>query len=416
MNESFTHDEQKIAREFILKIEDRSMRILGAMKQIVKPLLEDDERVPTLPMGVDATIGNLLSPKHPRETHKIIIAEAEKYKGFVVSEIDYIIKMFIIKVVSKVKEMYLSENKVYDAVRMEDDETQQGKLFFKAYKRLVTYMNGVKPVMALIHLICEDFDEIIIKNEQTSSMAGNARLSNDALEYAISTRRFFNMPVPTSIGVVPLHEVFRQYIMMLRSVVGDLQQKYFKSVIACEVYLKKGQDVLGELYVSDDDSIGSMRGGNSLDETSRESIGSISEIAGPFIVPGGDGFNEMEYIEVDPNDVHDFSVLGEGLDASLNNNLNDWSGDILNIANGDIFFQDEGEGQANFSILNEGETTSEDRSSVLGGDSFDILDDTVSTGLMAFMSPDNSLDNTVSTASTGLMAFMSPDNSLGSSR
>jgi hypothetical protein len=43
MNESFTHDEQKIAREFILKIEDRSMGIVGAMKQIVKPLLEDYE-------------------------------------------------------------------------------------------------------------------------------------------------------------------------------------------------------------------------------------------------------------------------------------------------------------------------------------------------------------------------------------
>jgi hypothetical protein len=382
MNESFTHDEQKIAREFILKIEDRSLRILGAMKQIVKPLLEDYERVPTLPMGINATIGNLLSPKHPQETHKIIIAEAEKYKGFVVSEIDYIIKMFIIKVVSKVKEMYLSENKVYDAVRMEDDETQQGKLFFKAYKRLVTYMNGVKPVMALIHLICEDFDEIIIKNEQTSSMSGNARLSNDALEYAISTRRFFNMPVPTSIGVVPLHEVFRQYIMMLRSVMGDLQQKYFKSVIACEVYLKKGQDVLGELYVSDDDSIGSMKGGNP-DQTSMESI---SEIAGPFIVPGGDGFNEMEDIEVDPNDVHNLSNISEGLDASLNDSMDDWSGDMLNVANGDIFFQGEGEVQQDFSTLDDGETTTES----ITLNSFDDLD-SIGTDTLAWMSLNNSV-------------------------
>ena len=384
MNESFTHDEQKIAREFILKIENRSKLILGAMKKIVKPLLEDEERIPTLPEGLDATIGNLLSPRHPRQTHEIIIAEAEKYKKFVVSEIDYIIKMFIINVVSKVREMYLSEDKVSDAVIMEEDETQQGKLFFKAYKRLVTYMNGVKPVMILIYLICEEFDEIIIKNEQTSSMAGNVRLSDDALEYAISTRRFFNMPVPTSIGVVPLHEVFRQYIMMLRSVLGDLQEKYFKSVIACEVYLKKGQDVLGDMYVSDDDSIGSMRGGNP-DNPDQTSMESISEIAGPFIVPGGDGFNEMEDIEVDPNDVHNLSNISEGLDASLNDSMDDWSGDMLNVANGDIFFQGEGEVQ-DFSTLDEGETTAESITVSFG----DL--DSVGTDTLAWMSPYNSMD------------------------
>ena len=54
-----------------------------------------------------------------------------------------------------------------------------------------------------------------------------------------------------------------------------------------------------------------------------------------------------------------------------------------------LLFRSEGEVEQDFSTLDEGETTIEDRTN-----SF------------------NSLDDTVSTASTDLMAFMSPDNSM----
>ena len=112
----------------------------------------------------------------------------------------------------------------------------------------------------------------------------------------------------------------------------------------------------------------------------------MSEIAGPFIVPGGDGF-EMENIPVDPNDVHDFSNISEIIEATLNNNLEDWSGDVLNN-NIDIFFQGEGDVQEEFSILDEGETTTED----ITPNSFNGLDSSIGTDTLAWMSPDNSMD------------------------
>ena len=110
------------------------------------------------------------------------------------------------------------------------------------------------------------------------------------------------------------------------------------------------------------------------------------KIAGPFIVPGGDGFNEMEDIEVDPNDVHNLSNISEGLDASLNDSMDDWSGDMLNVANGDIFFQGEGEVQQDFSKLDDGETTTES----ITLNSFDDLD-SIGTDTLAWMSLNNSV-------------------------
>lgn len=389
MNESFTSDEQKIAREFITKIDDRSKELFGYMKHYLKPLLEDEERIPTLP-DLDSTfIGNLLSPNHPKETHEVILRAAEEYKVYVTSKIKRVINLFIEKVLDRLKQMYISEDEVSQALSQDVDEPEQGKIYFKAYKRLVTYMDSVQPAMVFVYSVRESFEEIIIKYEQVSRMRNNPRSRDDVLEYAISTQRFFNMLVPTSLGVMPLHDVFRNYIVMLKGIMGNLMEKFYKARIASNVYIDRGQRLLGDFYVSDDESIGSMRGGNpdNLDQTS---IGSISEIAGPFIVPGGDGFNEMEDIEVDPNDIHDLSNISEGLEASLNDSLDDWSGDMLNDANGDIFFQGEGAVQQDFSILDEGETTMEDRTI-----SFNSLDDTVSTastGLMAFMSPDNSMD------------------------
>jgi len=281
--------------------------------------------------------------------------------------------------------MYISEDEVSHALSQDVDEPEQGKIYFKAYKRLVTYMNSVQPAMVFVYTVRESFEEIIIKYEQVSRMRHNPDFDEDKLEYPISTQRFFNMQVPTSLGVMPLHDVFRNYIVMLKGIMGNLMEKFYKARIASNVYVDRGQRLLGDFYVSDDDSIGSMRGGNP-DQTSIEDI---SEIAGPFIVPGGDGFDEMEEIEVNPNDLHNLSNISEGLDASLNNSMDDWSGEMLNVANGDIFFQGEGEVEQDISTLDEGETTIEDRTN-----SF------------------NSLDDTVSTASTDLMAFMSPDNSM----
>lgn len=385
MNESFTSDEQKIAREFITKIDDRTKELFGYMKHYLKPLLEDEARIPTLPRGVNATVGNLLSPKHHKDTREIILNAAEEYKVYVTSRIKRVINLFIEKVLDRLKQMYISEDEVSHALSQDVDEPEQGKIYFKAYKRLVTYMNSVQPAMVFVYSVRESFEEIIIKYEQVSRMRHNPDFDEDKLEYPISTQRFFNMQVPTSLGVMPLHDVFRNYIVMLKGIMGNLMEKFYKARIASNVYVDRGQRLLGDFYVSDDDSIGSMRGGNP-DQTSIEDI---SEIAGPFIVPGGDGFDEMEEIEVNPNDLHNLSNISEGLDASLNNSMDDWSGEMLNVANGDIFFQGEGEVEQDFSTLDEGETTIEDRTN-----SF------------------NSLDDTVSTASTDLMAFMSPDNSM----
>jgi hypothetical protein len=385
MNESFTSDEEKMAREFITKIDDRSKQLIGYMNHYLKPLLEDYERIPTLPMGMDATIGNLLSHLHPEGTHKIILNAAEEYKVYVTSKIKRVINIFIENVLNRLKQMYISEDEVSQALSQDVDEPDQGKIYFQAYKRLVTYMNSVQPAMVFVYSVRESFEEIIIKYEQVSRMRNNPDLEEDKLEYPISTQRFFNMLVPTSLGVMKLHEVFRNYIVMLNGIMGNLMEKVYKARIASNVYIERGQILLGDFYVSDDDSIGSssMRGGNP-DQTSMESI---SEIAGPFIVPGGDGFNEMEDIEVDPNDVHDLSNISEGLEASLNNSLNDWSGDMLNVANGDIFFQgEEGEGEQDFSTLDDGETTTESITVSFG----DL--DSIGTDTLAWMSPDNSMD------------------------
>ncbi len=383
MNESFTHDEQKIAREFITKIDDRSKQLFGYMQHYLKPLLEDKERIPTLPMGMDATIGNLLSHLHPEGTHKIILNAAEEYKVYVTSKIKSIINIFIENVLGRVNQMYISEDEVSHALSQDVDEPDQGKIYFQAYKRLVTYMNSVQHVMGFVYSVRESFEKIIIKYEKVSRMRNNPDLEEDELEYPISTQRFFNMLVPTSLGVMKLHDVFRKYIVMLKGIMGDLMEKFYIARIASNVYIERGQRLLGDFYVSDDDSIGSSMKGGNPDQTSMESI---SEIAGPFIVPGGDGFNEMEDIEVDPNDVHDLSNISEGLDASLNDSMDDWSGDMLNVANGDIFFQGEGEVQQDFSTLDDGETTTESITVSFG----DL--DSIGTDTLAWMSPDNSMD------------------------
>jgi hypothetical protein len=381
MNESFTSREQNIVSGFIKRIDDRSKELFGYMKHYLKPLLEDEERIPTLP-DLDSTfIGNLLSPNHPEETHQVILRAAEEYKVYVTSKIKRVIYLFIEEVLNKLKDMYINEDEVSQALSHDIDETEQGKIYFKAYKRLVIYMNSVEPAMVFVYSVRESFEEIIIKYDQVSRMRNNPRLHDEALEYAISTHRFFNIPVQTSLGVMPLHDVFRNYIVMLKGIMGDLMEKFYTARIASNVYIERGQRLLGDFYVSDDDSsTGSMRGGNpdNLDQTS---IASISQIAGPFIVPGGDGFNELEDIEVDPNDVHDLSNISEGLEASLNDSEESWSGDMLNVANGDIFFQGEGAVQPDFSTLNEGDTTTEDITV-----SFDDLDSSIGTDTLAWMS------------------------------
>ena len=382
MNESFTSDEQRIAEGFITKIDDRSKELFGYMKHYLKPLLEDEERIPTLPRGLNATVGNLLSDERPGETHQVILRAAEEYKVYVTSKIKRVIYLFIEEVLNKVKDIYISEDEVSHALSQDVDEPEQGKIYFKAYKRLLLYMESVQPAMVFVYSVRESFEEIIIKYEQVSRMIHNPDLEEDKLEYPISTQRFFNMPVPTSLGVMPLHDVFRNYIVMLKGIMGDLIEKFYKARRASNVYIERGQRLLRDFYVSDDDSIGSMRGGNP-DQTSIEDI---SEIAGPFIVPGGDGFDEMEEIEVNPNDLHDLSNISEGLDASLNNSMDDWSGEMLNVANGDIFFQGEGNVQAEFSILNEGDTTTESITVSFG----DL--DSVGTDTLAWMSPENSMD------------------------
>lgn len=381
MNESFTSDEQKIAREFITKIDDRSKELFGYMKHYLKPLLEDNDRIPTLPDGLDATIGNLLYSRDPVEiqTQQVILRAAEDYKVYVTSKIKRVIYLFIEKVLDRLKQMYISEDEVSQALNQDEDETEQGKIYFKAYKRLVTYMDSVQPAMVFVYSVSESFEEIIIKYEQVSRMRHNPDLKKDSLQYAISTQRFFNMPVPTSLGVMPLHDVFRNYIVMLKGIMGDLIEKFYKARIASNVYIARGQRLLGDFYVSDDSSVESMRGGNP-DQTSIEGI---SEIAGPFIVPGGDGFDEMEEIEVNPNDLHDLSNISEGLDVSLNNSMDDWSGDMLN---NNIFFQG-GDVQQDLSILDEGETTTES----ITLNSFDDLD-SIGTSTLAWMSPENSID------------------------
>mgnify|MGYP006419331117 FL=1 len=75
------------------------------------------------------------------------------------------------------------------------------------------------------------------------------------------------------------------------------------------------------------------------------------------------------------------SNISEGLEASLNDSEESWSGDMLNVANGDIFFQGEGAVQPDFSTLNEGDTTTEDITV-----SFDDLDSSIGTDTLAWMS------------------------------